>query len=88
MPDLSSMNHNDYGFLGHWLSAGAIVTSLIGALPTMIALLASVAALTWYCITIYECKLVQGWLAQRREQKMVELRDKLARLEAEHEAKR
>lgn len=83
------MDHNnEYVFFGHLASAGAILSALSGALPTIITLLASIAALTWYCITIYESPFVQRWLHGLREKKIKVLRDKLARLEAGHLAKR
>ena len=56
------VDHNDpLTLIRHafdWISAGAIVGSLVGYLPPLAAAL----AIIWYCIQIYESKTFQGWL--------------------------
>ena len=44
------------------MSAGAILSALMGYLPPIAALL----AIFWYAVQLYECKTVQRWLRVRR----------------------
>lgn len=76
------MEKHDVGnWLGHAISAGAIIGTLAGWVPVIAALV----ALVWYVIQISESATVRRWLAARRTRKIERLRAKLAR--AEHIAK-
>lgn len=47
------------------ISAGAIVATFLGLLPSF----AAVAGIIWYGIQIYESKTVQAWVAKMKAKK-------------------
>jgi hypothetical protein len=51
---------------GHILSVLAIIASWIGLLPGI----ASLAAICWYALQLYESKPIQRWLRNRRKRKI------------------
>lgn len=63
MPDVPSINPTDA--LPHVASVGALVATMVGWLPFIVALIPAV----YYCILIWESKTVQGWVAARRQRK-------------------
>lgn len=46
-------------------AAGAVVGSILGWLPPI----ATLGAIIWYAIMIYESKTVQGWLQKRADKR-------------------
>lgn len=66
-------------WLGHALSPIAIVGTMVGYFPAF----ASVVALIFYFIQIYESKTCQTWLQTRRLRKIAVLKVAMARLEAQ-----
>lgn len=70
------MEHQDHTliyWLGNFASASAIVTTLLGILPSV----AAIVALVWYLIQIYESQTIQVWIAKRRVQRIARLQAKL-----------
>jgi hypothetical protein len=69
---------------------GASVAGVLGYLPVVITSLAGVAALIMYCITIWESRPVQAWVANRasarRTRKLAKLKAKQKILLAQIEA--
>lgn len=49
------------------ISAGAIIGAFAQLLPPVAAFI----AIIWYCLEIYECKTVQGFLHNRRRRKRI-----------------
>lgn len=66
---------------GHILSLFAIGGSFLGLLPLIAAVVASVLAVIWYALEIYQNKIVQGWVRARRLRKLVTLRARAVALE-------
>jgi hypothetical protein len=75
-------HHTVSQWIGNIVSGGALVTSWVGIMPTIMTLLASGIALVWYLIQIYESETVRRWLLNRRKRKIAYLRARAAGLEA------
>ena len=60
------------------VAISAIVSSLVGFIPAMAALVAA----GYYAVQIWESETVRQWRASRRAKKMASLRAKLQLLEA------
>jgi hypothetical protein len=75
MEDQFDLSH----WVGHLVSAGAIVGAIVGYLPAVAALVAVV----WYLVQLYESHTVQHYLRGRRERKIAKLTLELARLQAQ-----
>ena len=77
------MNLEDQFDLSHWVghlvSAGAIIGTIAGYLPA----LAAIVAVSWYLVQLYESHTVQFYLRARRERKIARLTLELARLQAQ-----
>lgn len=71
------MDHTASSWAGNVISAGAIITSFMGWVPGI----AAIVALVWYLIQISESQTVQRWFAARRQRKLASLRAKLLKLE-------
>ncbi len=54
---------------GHVAATGAIFASLFGLLTPALTTVATVLAIAWYAITIYETQTVQRFLADLRSKK-------------------
>lgn len=59
-------------------SAAAIVSTIMGWVPAITAII----ALVYYCIQIYESQTVQKYVASRRLQRIARLKAKLMMLES------
>lgn len=82
-----------YGFdlpnlTGQGVSVTAILLAWVGVLSPVMAFLATCAALTYYCVSIYSSKATQAWLKNRRRRKMHRLQEELEKLKQRdgHEA--
>lgn len=62
---------------GHVLSLISIGGAFVGVLPFV----ASIFALVWYSLEIYENKTVQAYLSRRRARRVLKLKSKLAALD-------
>lgn len=64
-------------WIGNVASLGAIITTLLGILPAI----GAVIAIIWYTLQIYESETFQKWLRERRARKIawLELQLRLAR---------
>jgi len=71
-------NHTLSQWVGNVVSAGAIITSFLGVLPV----LGAIIAIVWYAIQIRESKTYQDWRAGRRQRKLAHLRAQVLLLEA------
>ena len=69
-------------WVGNIVSGGALITSWVGILPTLMTITASMIALVWYLIQIYESETVRRWLANRRKRQIAYLKARVAGLEA------
>jgi hypothetical protein len=69
--------HNILSWLGNLFSAGAIVGTLIGLIPSV----AAVVALIWYAIQISESDTVKAWMRERRRRRLMRLHVEASRLE-------
>ena len=56
--------------VGHATATGGIISVLMSWFPPAVAFAASVFALIWYCLQIYESKVVQDWIVHRRAKKV------------------
>lgn len=63
---------------GHAVSLAALLGSIAGLLPAV----ASVLAIGWYLIAIYESKTMKSWREARRTVKLAALKGKTKALEA------
>lgn len=83
---ITSMEHHFDNLTGQIASAIAVAASWLavwlGVMPVVLASLASLAALLFYCLQFYRDPSVQAWLTRRRAKKVAKLKDKLAALEA------
>lgn len=73
----------DFHTVGHTVSAGGVgiaLLSLIGWIAPVAAVIASVVAVVWYSIQIYESDSVQKWLAMRRIRRIRRLQNKIDKL--------
>lgn len=70
--------HSLQAWIGNIVSVGAIITSALGFVPAVAALVAFI----WYLIQIYESVTVQRWLANRRLRKIAKLKARVVVLEA------
>lgn len=77
--DLEMEAHRDtiMTWIGNGVSLGAIVTSFMGLVPALAALV----ALLWYLVQIYESKTVQVWIAKRRLRQLARLKAAVMMLE-------
>jgi|SRR6185369_6946167 len=75
MEDQFDLSH----WVGHLVSAGAIVGAIVGYLPAVAALVAVI----WYLVQLYESHTIQRYLRSRRERKIAKLTLELARLNAQ-----
>lgn len=71
------MDQTASSWAGNIISAGAIITSFMGWVPGI----AAIVALVWYVIQISESQTVQRWFLARRQRKLASLRAKLLKLE-------
>lgn len=71
------MDHPVTYWIGNSVALGAIVSTIIGIIPAVAALL----ALIWYVIQIYESETTKLWLAKRKARKIIRLKIALAKLE-------
>lgn len=69
-------------WLGNIFSAGAIITTALGWVPAI----AAIVGLIWYLIQIYESATVQRWLATRRIRKIARMKARVIMMEARHVA--
>lgn len=68
----------DVGAIGHAVSLAAILGTIAGLLPAI----ATILAIGWYAIAIYESKTMKRWREQRRTVKLAGLKAKQKTLEA------
>lgn len=59
---------------GHVVSLSTILALWGNLFTTAIGLLATIAALMWYSLCIYESNTMQGWLTKRRERRLAQRR--------------
>lgn len=71
------MDHSTFSWVGNSVALGAIVSTIVGLVPAVAALL----ALIWYIIQIYESETTKKWLAARKARKIIRLKIELAKLE-------
>lgn len=64
-------------WLGNSASVGVIISTIVGWLPALAALIAVI----WYLVQIYESKTVQRFLNDRLKQKLLHLHAEAAKLE-------
>jgi hypothetical protein len=73
--------HNTLNWFGSIASAGAIITSWIGLLPTIMTVAASGVALLWYIIQIWESETVAKWRQARMRKRLIRLHREAMELE-------
>jgi hypothetical protein len=66
--------------LGHGFSAAAVVSAILGWLPTIGTIAATLVVFIWYTVQIYESKTVQKYICTRRQRKLHRLRGKIEHL--------
>lgn len=71
------MNDPIVSWLGNGISLGMILSTLIGWLPAIAALIGVI----WYMVQIYESKTVQRWIDNRLRKKLLKLHAEAAKLE-------
>lgn len=62
--------------VGHWLSPAGILAAflaILGALPTIVGVIAALAAATFYVIETLERPLVKNFILRRRERKKAKI---------------
>ncbi len=67
-------------WVGNSASAVAIVSTFVGWLPPMAALI----ALVWYVIQIHESKTIQAWHRNRRTRKIARMKARVLMMEAKN----
>lgn len=72
-------DHNISQWIANGVAGSAIITSILGIVPVVAALV----ALIWYVIQIYESATVQRWLSLRRVRKLARLKARVLMLEAQ-----
>ncbi len=72
-------DHALYWF-GNGASGIAIVTTMVGWLPPMAALI----ALVWYIIQIYESDTIQKWIRGKRVRKIARMKARVLMMEAQN----
>jgi len=72
--------------LGHIVSFMAVVGAWlglwVGIVPVMFATAASIVALIWYSLQVYESSTIQLWMRNRRARKIAYLKTQMTALEA------
>jgi len=66
-------------WVGNVISASAILTTLLGLVPAI----AAIVALLWYLVQIYESNTIQTWLKNRRLRKLARLKARVIMLQAQ-----
>jgi len=77
---VQAMNHesNINLWLGNIVSAGAVVSTVLGWAPAI----AAIVALIWYLIQIYESETARRWMDGRRHRKIARLKARVLMMEA------